>query len=80
MASKTVQFPSEVAPKAKASFIADFKSELKKVTWTPKQELVKCAKVVLISMFTFGLGIYAVDLTIRSVLTQLSNLVQLIAR
>ncbi len=49
-------------------FIGELKEELKKVSWTTKQELLFCTKVVLLSTLFFGLGIYAVDLLIKGVL------------
>lgn len=50
------------------SFISNLKEELKKVSWTTKAELVSATKIVLISIFCFGLGIYAIDLIIKGLL------------
>lgn len=48
------------------TFIRDLKEELKKVSWTTKQELILCTKIVVWSTFIFGLGIYIADLMIKS--------------
>ena len=54
--------------KASFSFMRELKEELKKISWTTKQELVLCTKVVVWSTFIFGLGIYIADLMIKSAL------------
>ncbi|MDN3506615.1 MAG: preprotein translocase subunit SecE [Simkaniaceae bacterium] len=50
------------------SFISELKEELKKVSWTTKTELVSATKIVIISIFCFGIGIYAVDLVVKGLL------------
>jgi preprotein translocase subunit SecE len=50
------------------SFIQELKDELKKVTWTTKEELKISTKVVIGSTFLFGLGIYLFDLMIKGAL------------
>jgi preprotein translocase subunit SecE len=50
------------------SFFGELKEELKKVSWTTKDELISSTKVVLLSIFLFGLGIYVVDLLVKGVL------------
>lgn len=50
------------------TFITELKEELKKVSWTTRTELLQSTKVVVISVFVFGMGIYLVDLTIKGVL------------
>lgn len=62
----------------KTSYISELKTELKKVTWTTKDELVLFTKVVVGSTFALGLGIYAVDLVIKGVLNGFSALIHLI--
>ena len=49
-------------------FISELKEELKKVSWTTKSELLSATKIVILSMFGFGIGIYLVDLLIKGVL------------
>ena len=62
----------------KASFIHELKEELKKVTWTSKEELLLCTKVVVASTFLLGMGIYLVDLLIKGVLNGITGLVHLL--
>jgi len=50
------------------SFFGELKEELKKVSWTTKDELISSTKVVLLTIFLFGLGIYVVDLLVKGVL------------
>ncbi|NGX46432.1 MAG: Protein translocase subunit SecE [Chlamydiae bacterium] len=54
--------------KGSRSFFGELKEELKKVSWTTKDELISSTKVVLLSIFLFGLGIYVVDLLVKGVL------------
>ena len=44
------------------TFFEKCKEELKKVTWTTKEELIFCTKAVIVATFFFGLAIYLVDL------------------
>ncbi len=59
--------------KGKTNFFHELKEEMKKVSWTTKEELVFCTKIVLGAIFALGLGIYVVDLCIRFVLQGISN-------
>lgn len=52
--------------KKKLSYFREVQNELKKVTWTSKEELIFCTKAVIIATFVFGFAIYLIDLTIRS--------------
>lgn len=54
--------------KSPISFITNLKEELKKISWTTKAQLISATKIVLFSMFSFGIGIYVVDLMIKGVL------------
>lgn len=65
-----------VAPKI--GYLQSLKDELKKVTWTSKDELVMFTKIALGATFAFGLGIYGVDLLIKSCLTGFKGLIHLI--
>ncbi|MCH9613445.1 MAG: hypothetical protein SP1CHLAM54_04480 [Chlamydiia bacterium] len=63
----------------KAEKIGSFsalKQELKKISWTSKEELVTCVKIVLGAMFILGLGIYAVDLSLRGILEGIGRVLQ----
>ncbi len=60
-------------------FISDVKGEITKINWTSKEELIAYTKIVMIAAFTFGLGVYIVDLLIQSFLSGLSALIKLIS-
>jgi preprotein translocase subunit SecE len=62
----------------KTSYLRELKEELKKVTWTTKAELILLTKIVVGATFVLGLGIYAVDLTIKGVLSGFAALLHLI--
>lgn len=62
--------------KKKVSYFREVQNELKKVTWTSKEELIFCTKAVIIGTFVFGLTIYCVDLGIRGILETAANIVQ----
>ena len=64
--------------KAKTAYIQELKEEMKKVSWTTKEELVLCTKIVIGTIFTLGLGIYIIDLVIRNVLLGITNITHLI--
>ena len=64
--------------KKKGSFFQDMKEEMKKVSWTSKDELKTCGKIVIGSIFVLGIGIYLVDLLIRLTLDGIGNLFRLI--
>lgn len=51
---------------------------MKKVSWTGKDELKTCGKIVTGSIFVLGMGIYLADLLIRFTLDSVRNLVRLI--
>ncbi|MDJ0651615.1 MAG: preprotein translocase subunit SecE [Simkaniaceae bacterium] len=62
--------------KGKGKFFQDMKEEMKKVSWTSKDELKTCGKIVIGSIFVLGIGIYLVDLFIRLILDGIGNLVR----
>ncbi|MFZ0565152.1 MAG: preprotein translocase subunit SecE [Chlamydiales bacterium] len=49
-------------------FVGEVKQELKKVEWTDKEELKSYTKIVLLSIFFFGMFVYFIDLIIQGVL------------
>lgn len=49
-------------------FIRELKEELKKVSWTTKEELFFFTKIVVGATFILGFGIYIVDLCIKGFL------------
>lgn len=71
--------PSTLKLKKAQEFVADVKSEIHKITWTNQEELIFYTKIVVFSTLSFGLGIYALDLTIQAVLNGLSYFMGLIS-
>jgi preprotein translocase subunit SecE len=65
---------AESSVKGKLGYVRELKEELKKVTWTTKDELVLCTKIVVGATFMFGLGIYLADLTIKAFLNGFGSL------
>jgi preprotein translocase SecE subunit len=62
----------------KVSFFREVQNELKKVSWTSREELIFCTKAVIFATIFFGFAIYAVDLGIRGTLDLASHLVRMI--
>ena len=62
----------------KNSYFREVQNELKKVTWTSKQELFSSTKAVILTTFIFGFAIYVADLVIRGVLDGIGSLARLI--
>ena len=62
----------------KISFFREVQQELKKVSWTSKDELKVSTKIVIGSTFAFGIAIYITDLMIKGFLDGLSWTVRLI--
>lgn len=60
------------------SFLQGLKSELKKVSWTSKKELISSTKIVVGSTFFLGMGIYVADLLIRQCLLGIHTLARLV--
>lgn len=63
--------------KNRVGFLQSMKDELKKVSWTSKEELATCTKIVVGATAFFGVGIYVVDLVVRSVLQGIHTLARL---
>jgi preprotein translocase subunit SecE len=59
-------------------FVGEIKDEFSKITWTSPEELKTYTKIVVGATFFFGIGIYAIDLVIHSVLTGLALAIRLI--
>ena len=47
------------------NFFAEVKAEFNRITWTSKEELQTYTKIVVISSFVLGMGVYFVDVAIR---------------
>ncbi len=60
------------------AFVGDVKQELKKIDWTDREELVAYTKVVLASVFLFGLFVYFNDLVVQGCLNTIHFLVRVI--
>jgi preprotein translocase subunit SecE len=59
-------------------YIQELKEELRKVSWTTKDELKFSTKAVVAATFVLGLGIYLVDLVIKGCLDFISLAVHFI--
>lgn len=72
--------PAQPASKKKSVFnyIQELKEELKKVSWTTKEELKLSTKVVIGATFLFGIGIYLFDLIIKGCLDLVALVVHFI--
>lgn len=70
---------SGVTKRKVQDFITEVKTEVHKIHWTSRDELLAYAKIVIITTLFFGFAIYFTDLTIQAVLNTLSYLVRLIA-
>jgi preprotein translocase subunit SecE len=71
---------SRKRPKGKTLFshVEELKEELKKVSWTTQEELKLSTKIVILSIFIFGFGIYFFDLVIKGVLDSVALFVHFI--
>jgi preprotein translocase subunit SecE len=78
LSSRTETKPSPKVSSGASGYVRELKEELKKVTWTSKDELVLFTKIVVGSTFALGLGIYGVDLVIKGVLNGFGALIHLI--
>jgi preprotein translocase subunit SecE len=72
--------PAQQTSKKKGVFnyIQELKEELKKVSWTTKDELKLSTKVVIGATFLFGIGIYLFDLVIKGCLDLIALVVHFI--
>lgn len=80
MGVKVEAFPSENQRKKRfrLGYIQELKSEFRKITWTSKDELILSTKLVVGSIFAFGLGTYIADLTIKGLLNSVAAFVHFI--
>jgi preprotein translocase subunit SecE len=68
--AQPVQVPSHLGKRA-YEFVEDVKAEFLKIQWTENEEILAYAKVVLLTTFIFGMGIYIVDVVIQRLLMSL---------
>lgn len=66
------------SPNRVKEFIADIKSEIQKITWTSRDELIFYTKLVVGATFIFGMAIYVLDLIIQATLSSLNFIAHLI--
>lgn len=76
--STTEEVEQALGKRKVQDFVSDIKSEINKIHWTSREELLVYAKIVVISTLVFGLGIYCTDLIIQAVLSGLGFLVRLV--
>ena len=60
-------------------FVTDIKSEIHKITWTSREELLVYTKIVVGATFIFGMSIYLLDLMIQGTLGGLNLLLNFIS-
>ena len=63
--------PAELSTEKQLSaveFVGEVKAELKRITWTSKEELRLYTKMVVATTFVLGLGLYVIDIFIQSFL------------
>ena len=70
---------AEKSSKRIRDFVADIKSEIYKINWTSKEELMVYTKIVVATTLYMGIGIYIVDLFIQGVLNGIGSLIRLIS-
>ena len=61
--------------KALKKFLYDTKGELKKVVWTPKHELIKNSKIVIVTVVAVGIAIAIVDFASSWVINSIAELI-----
>ena len=75
MREGTIALVQETKDRLKRGYVRELKEELKRVSWTSKEELFLSTKIVVGSVFVFGFGVYLVDLVIQGSLNGLHALV-----
>ncbi|MCB1180426.1 MAG: preprotein translocase subunit SecE [Chlamydiia bacterium] len=60
------------------SFIGDVRRELRKIEWTTRDELKVFTKIVLVSIFLFGIFVYVIDVFMRTFLGGLEVFLKII--
>lgn len=68
-----------LSSKRMQEFVSDIKSEIQKITWTGREELILYTKLVVGATFVFGMTIYVLDLLIQVALGSLNFLLHLIS-
>ena len=60
------------------AYVQELKDELKKVSWTTRDELLFSTKTVVLATFVFGMGIYLIDFFIKGCLDFVRTVLQYI--
>lgn len=56
---------SALKKKPRLGYVQEIKDELRRVSWTTREELIHSTKIVIAVTFACGVGIYFVDLFIK---------------
>ena len=56
---------STLKKKPRLGYVQEIKDELRRVSWTTREELIHSTKIVIAVTFACGVGIYFVDLLIK---------------
>lgn len=78
MEEKRSKAAKVISGKKAFDFVGDIKTELKKVSWTNREELKVYTKVVVGVTFFFGLAVYFADVCIQYGLAGLNTVLRLI--
>lgn len=70
---------SFISAKKAQDFIAEIKSEIFKINWSTREELLTYTKIVVVATFVFGMAIYGTDLAIQGSLNILDMILRFIA-
>ena len=57
-------------------YLSHARDEIKLITWSEPNELGKSTKVVLSTIFIFGLSTYVVDLFLKNVIDSITQLIR----
>lgn len=75
---KSKESKPPVAGKNAVRFMDEVKGEFRRITWTPKDELMIYTKVVLAMTFIFGMVVYGADLVIQGTVATVNTLLMFI--
>lgn len=75
---KKAQRVDPMSGKKMLTFFGEVKVELKKISWTSKEELQAYTKIVIAATFLFGLVIYFMDVLIQQCLSTINVVLRFI--
>ena len=67
-----------VDPRKMGEFVGEVKAELKRVSWTSKEELKVYTKIVVGATFIIGAGLYFTDIFMQKIVWGLGSLFHLV--